>query len=1544
MALNPSSLSFNGVDQYVKLNSGATIRNQRQFTFMAWFKVGPNAKDANRHHAYVERQGVGTGIRFRFTPVAGKLQFGFSPKDNVIDTSYTYNTKWDDRWHHAAFSASIGTTRSSYSIYLDAVQVAEGTLVVPAETATISDTASKGIYVGGHSRLNVGESFPSTQIWDGKIDDIVLMKSSVNQGTINTYMTSHDHWVWDDPEVAPENENTLAYWRFNEYAGNTTSDAVDSTRTGTLYKNGAVSSTLWTIDRPFMGDGLLDTTAPSVPTAPVTSNINADGFTAAWTGSTDNVWVQFYELQVSEFNNFSSYMAYDTARNTSKVVTNLLPGVNYYWRVRAFDAELNASAYTAVQSLTTPTVGDLQPPSPPTNIAASHVTHSSFRVTFDQSISTDVIGYKLDVGLDSRFAAYLDGYKGRDIGNTNLLDIFGTQELTSYYVRVRAYDSYDNESLHSTVLRVNTPRRPDTIPPQVVQGTSATGISSRSATLSWETGIDNVAVMGYYLDISRSIDFTDFVLTDTHHWQSADVGNVTDYLVDRLEPDTQYYYRVRAYDEAGNVSQNTDDPTVFLTQPSNMYEGGFVDSAVLPNTWKVDTVVNPAIIQITASSILTLTYDTRDTVGTPTIATLRLMPRDWETATTFGLIEVTSRVQGSGVTLGTREVSITQLDEVVEIDVSSLIGGTTAIFEFDVRSLGFLGYFDAGVEVDNFNEFGATPPDLALSSDPMSSTQPLDIYTETIDFNEENLIPNPSFESGFFGWYNDVDSVLTRVLEGSDGQYAARLSASLADKRIYAGGNGVFPTEAGKTYHVSFDAKGEAGTNRIRVHVRGPAIVSGGPTINYFFDYVEVSEHYNRYTFSFVADASSATCQILIGTAVAAPQAFIVDNFMVNEGPAASAAFNGNTINARWLGSAHQSVSRIDVPSMRAISPYIGDQNDNNSVVAQFMHQPYANTHYTEHSSLYPFQLPVEVNRATKRYTAEIPASFGAYNLVRNPSFEVDGQLWSGGTRVSDQFHFGEYSYFVTSRADYDPWIVVNPNQVYTLQAELLPDATSETTLTLVEYDASRGAVFTRIFDGPYGDGESWQEASGSFTTTNTTRFIKLSVTGTKPFYLDGVLFGPYTAPVSYRDGSLEDGVWEGTPHLSTTGLHIKSGDHYDISFHYTDPEGFFDITDTKDYYHVASFTAPEAPDDTTTYKELTLTPYAKQIIAELEYYGDDNENLTAQVEFKRTDLNTWSLVRPIFDRKNKKIIAGIPDLREGTSYTVRYILSDPDGVFGMTAGTVVDEIVTTVPHEAIDSEPHVSFGGFVLQGRQDTKIGVTRHNAFGFPNRNIQVEPTPRVDGSTQLQSLWRDKEIRMSGFISGDSRADLDDVKTALLRALSEPSQRLIIDSLSRRGRFYFATCEELDIQEDAEENIRHLRWDAQFLCADPFAYDVVETSLPRFTSPHNGEISLQNNGDVRVRPYMELTTTSSFAITISIYNTSTGERITPKATIIRGDRLTIDSERKSVQKNGVEIDYAGGFVELSPGANIINFHLASQGTSPTVNVIARWRDKYL
>jgi chitodextrinase len=91
---------------------------------------------------------------------------------------------------------------------------------------------------------------------------------------------------------------------------------------------------------------------------------------------------------------------------------------------------------------------------------------------------------------------------------------------------------------------------PDTTPPSVPTGLSATAVSSTQINLSWTASTDNVGVTGY--DVFRN--GTQVGTTTTTSYQ--DTG---------LTADTTYSYTVAAYDAAGNVSAQSTPASATTT-------------------------------------------------------------------------------------------------------------------------------------------------------------------------------------------------------------------------------------------------------------------------------------------------------------------------------------------------------------------------------------------------------------------------------------------------------------------------------------------------------------------------------------------------------------------------------------------------------------------------------------------------------------------------------------------------------------------------------------------------------------------------------------------------------------------------------------------------------------------------------------------------------------------------------------------------------------------------------------------------------------------
>jgi hypothetical protein len=97
-----------------------------------------------------------------------------------------------------------------------------------------------------------------------------------------------------------------------------------------------------------------------------------------------------------------------------------------------------------------------------------------------------------------------------------------------------------------------TPRPPP--PPKAPKAEKATQVTATSFTANWHS-VPHAT--GYRLDVATDSSFVNYV----PGYQNLDVGNVTSRNVTGLTPNTNYYYRLRAYNGSG-TSPNSNVITV----------------------------------------------------------------------------------------------------------------------------------------------------------------------------------------------------------------------------------------------------------------------------------------------------------------------------------------------------------------------------------------------------------------------------------------------------------------------------------------------------------------------------------------------------------------------------------------------------------------------------------------------------------------------------------------------------------------------------------------------------------------------------------------------------------------------------------------------------------------------------------------------------------------------------------------------------------------------------------------------------------------------
>jgi chitodextrinase len=263
-----------------------------------------------------------------------------------------------------------------------------------------------------------------------------------------------------------------------------------------------------------------DTTPPSPPTALTVNASTASSVSLGWTPATDNIAVTGYDILV---NGVTSR----TVTSSSATVAGLACGTAYQLGVEALDAAGNRSTRASLTSSTAPCV-DTQAPTAPQNVVAT--TRSETSIALSWAASTDNVGV-------TAYGLFRGGVlQGTSSGTTGVLS--GLTCNTNYTLAVDARDAAGNASGKTTVM-VATTSCPDTAPPAMPTGLTASGVTQSGLTLSWNASNDNVGVTGY--DVYRN--GTKVATSSTT--SSPQTG---------LACGTSYTFGVVARDAAGNSS------------------------------------------------------------------------------------------------------------------------------------------------------------------------------------------------------------------------------------------------------------------------------------------------------------------------------------------------------------------------------------------------------------------------------------------------------------------------------------------------------------------------------------------------------------------------------------------------------------------------------------------------------------------------------------------------------------------------------------------------------------------------------------------------------------------------------------------------------------------------------------------------------------------------------------------------------------------------------------------------------------------------------
>src|SRR3989442_11586709 len=167
-----------------------------------------------------------------------------------------------------------------------------------------------------------------------------------------------------------------------------------------------------------------DTVAPSTPAGVTASAVSSSRINLSWLAATDNVGVIRYGV-------YRDGVQIAVVAGTSYANTGLAAATTYSYTVLAYDTSWNASAQSSAVSATTKAPADTQPPSIPTNLAATAV--SSSQIDLSWSPATDNVGV-------TGYRVYRNGTLAASPSGTSV-SITGLSAATPYSFTVSAFDT-----------------------------------------------------------------------------------------------------------------------------------------------------------------------------------------------------------------------------------------------------------------------------------------------------------------------------------------------------------------------------------------------------------------------------------------------------------------------------------------------------------------------------------------------------------------------------------------------------------------------------------------------------------------------------------------------------------------------------------------------------------------------------------------------------------------------------------------------------------------------------------------------------------------------------------------------------------------------------------------------------------------------------------------------------------------------------------------------------------------------------------------------
>jgi Fibronectin type III domain len=254
-------------------------------------------------------------------------------------------------------------------------------LVVAKQENVINAFPVNGLPYLANSAFSTGDNLGSS--------NFVVFDGATNQATVSNLLP-----------------NTVYHYQIFEYTGS----GVDNNY---LLASAPTASKLTLTDEPVATD----------ETAVAQTSYNANWQQVA--GATN------YHIDVSTDAGFASNVNTFQSTALTRAISGLIPGIVYYYRVRAENTTGQSANSNVIELLTVPAT--------PTELPSTDIFTNKF--TANWSASASAVKYFVDVATDAGFTQFVsNAFQNREVV-TNSLEVTGLSAGTEYFIRVRAMNA-----------------------------------------------------------------------------------------------------------------------------------------------------------------------------------------------------------------------------------------------------------------------------------------------------------------------------------------------------------------------------------------------------------------------------------------------------------------------------------------------------------------------------------------------------------------------------------------------------------------------------------------------------------------------------------------------------------------------------------------------------------------------------------------------------------------------------------------------------------------------------------------------------------------------------------------------------------------------------------------------------------------------------------------------------------------------------------------------------------------------------------------------